>query len=280
MCRFKSGLILKDRVFVPNGDSHTDMLEELEIEDTERNASNLFVRAELYPEDDDIFSDIDTWKFKVDQDILPPWFVPEYDEQRMRNAVKEWAKDHIFVGRVNLEFESKTNLRFKNCKWIKLRGNSKACFYGNSEAILFDSSRAWLYDNSQAILFDSSRAELYENSKAELKGNSEATLYDNSQAKLLDCNYAMLNGGSRAELHGESRVVLWDDSQAELYNSSMARAYGNNIVKLYDYSVVFRGCSSLDINMCSIKGNALIIDEVRNKIYSCNDYKLINLKEE
>ena len=49
MCRFKSGLILKDRVFVPNGDSHTDMLEELEIEDTERNASNLFVRAELYP---------------------------------------------------------------------------------------------------------------------------------------------------------------------------------------------------------------------------------------
>ena len=248
MGRFKSGLILEDSIFISNDDDHTDMLEELEIEDTERNASNLFVRAELYPEDDDIFSDIDTWKFKVDQDILPSWFVSEYDEQRMRNAVKEWAKDHIFVGRVNLEFESKTNLRFKNCKWIKLRGNSEACFYGNSGVELFDSSRAWLYDNSQAILFDSSRAELYENSKA--------YLYYYSQAK------------------------LWGNSQAELHDKSIAMAYGNNIVKLYDYSVVLERSSSIDISICSIKGNALIIDEVRNKIYSRSDYKLVNLKEE
>ena len=234
MCRFKSGLILKDRVFVPNGDSHTDMLEELEIEDTERNASNLFVRAELYPEDDDIFSDIDTWKFKVDQDILPSWFVSEYDEQRMRDAVREWAKDHIFVGRVNLEFESKTNLRFKNCKWIKLRGNSEACFYGNSGVELFDSSRAWLYDNSQAILFDSSRAELYENSKA--------YLYYYSQAELL--------GNSRAELH----------------DKSIAMAYGNNIIKLYDYSVAFRESLLSNINKWSVDNDAIIRDNINRKI--------------
>lgn len=28
MCRLKSGIILKDRIFVPEYDSHTDMLEE------------------------------------------------------------------------------------------------------------------------------------------------------------------------------------------------------------------------------------------------------------
>lgn len=45
MCRFKSGIILKDRVFIPDYDSHSDMLDELGIEDTKQNAEKLFIRA-------------------------------------------------------------------------------------------------------------------------------------------------------------------------------------------------------------------------------------------
>ena len=247
MCRFKSGLILKDRVFVPDGDSHTDMLEELEIEDTERNASNLFVRAELYPEDDDIFSDIDTWKFKVDQDILPSWFVSEYDEQRMRNAVKEWAKDHIFMGRVNLEFKSRTGLYFKNCRGIKLRGNSKACFYGDSVVELFDHSNAELWEDSQAKLYDNSQAELYENSKA--------------------------------YLYGDSQAEFWGNSKATLYNNSKARAYGNNIVKLYDYAVAFVKNSLSDIDRWIVKDNAIIRDDI-NKEIICSESLAVKRKQE
>ena len=55
MCRFKSGIILKDRVFIPDYDSHTDMLEELKIADTEDNAERLLVRAELVTPVDDVF---------------------------------------------------------------------------------------------------------------------------------------------------------------------------------------------------------------------------------
>ena len=87
MCQFKSGIILKDRVFIPDYDSHSDMLKELGIEDTRQNAERLFIRAELIPVDNDVFSDISTWKFKVDQDILPDWYVEEYDKQRMIEAV-------------------------------------------------------------------------------------------------------------------------------------------------------------------------------------------------
>ena len=36
MCQLKSGIILKNRVFVPEYDSHTAMLEELGIEDNYR----------------------------------------------------------------------------------------------------------------------------------------------------------------------------------------------------------------------------------------------------
>ena len=59
MCKLKSAIILKDRIFIPDYDSHGKMLEELGIEDTKANAQRLFVRAELSPIDGDVFSPID-----------------------------------------------------------------------------------------------------------------------------------------------------------------------------------------------------------------------------
>lgn len=50
MCQFKSALLLKNRVFVPDYDSHSDMLDELGIKDDMLNASKTFVRVELSPE--------------------------------------------------------------------------------------------------------------------------------------------------------------------------------------------------------------------------------------
>ena len=91
MCRLKSGIILKDRVYIPDHDGHQEMLAELKIEDTRENAERLFVRAELYPKDNDIFTDPDTWIYRVEQDILPDWYVADVDEARMREAVKTWC---------------------------------------------------------------------------------------------------------------------------------------------------------------------------------------------
>ena len=124
MCRFKSAIILKDRVFVPDYDSHTDMLKELGIEDTKANAERLFIRAELYPANGDEFSDIDTWEFNVDQDILPDWYVKEYDKQRMIEAVKEWAKDRIHIGVDGLVISNGAGHRIKDCKNVFICGNA------------------------------------------------------------------------------------------------------------------------------------------------------------
>ena len=124
MCRLKSAIILKDRVFVPDYDSHTDMLKELGIEDTKANAERLFIRAELYPANGDGFSDIDTWEFNVDQDILPDWYVKEYDKQRMIEAVKEWAKDRIHIGVDGLDISNGAGHRIKDCKNVFIRDNA------------------------------------------------------------------------------------------------------------------------------------------------------------
>ena len=124
MCMFKSGIILKDRVFIPDYDSHTDMLEELKIEDNTKNAESLFVRAELTPKNNDVFSSVDDWVFKVDQDIIPDWFVREVEEQRMKDAVKEWAKTHIHIGVDNLVIDRGASHYIKDCKDVKISGSA------------------------------------------------------------------------------------------------------------------------------------------------------------
>ena len=116
MCKLKSAIILKDRIFMPDYDSHSEMLEELKITDDYFNASKVFVRAELSPVNGDVFSDIDGWEFSVDQDITPEWFDEKDCAERMRNTVKEWAKTHIFIGQNDLKISHGENIFIKDCE--------------------------------------------------------------------------------------------------------------------------------------------------------------------
>ena len=120
MCRLKSGLILKNRVFVPEYDNHTDMLEELGIEDNYLNASKTFVRVELSPSNGDVFSDIDTWELNVDQDITPEWYDEDTYKPQVVDAVKAWAKDHIHIDVDDLKISTGRNHYIKNCKAVNI----------------------------------------------------------------------------------------------------------------------------------------------------------------
>ena len=163
MCRMKSAIILKDRVFIPDYDSHTDMLNELGIEDIITNAERLFVRAELYPKNDDVFSDIDGWTFKVDQDIRPDWFVEEYEKSRMITAVKEWAKEHIHIGIDGLKIDSGKNHYIKDCKDVSC-GNSTVEACGNSTVEACGNSTVEAWDNSTVKAWDNSTVKACGNS--------------------------------------------------------------------------------------------------------------------
>ena len=126
MCKLKSGIILKDRVYIGETDSHTELLKELEIKDTFENASKLFVRAELVPpEDGNVFSNIDSWEYSVDQDILPDWFVKDFDRERMVEAVKEWAKKHVHVNKAGLRLKSGKQHYIKDCKEVVIAGDAE-----------------------------------------------------------------------------------------------------------------------------------------------------------
>ena len=124
MCKLKSAIILKDRIFMPDYDSHSKMLDELGITDDYFNASKVFVRAELSPENGDVFSDIDGWEFSVDQDITPEWFDEKDCTERMRNTVKEWAKTHIFIGQNDLKISHGENIFIKDCEDVDIYDNA------------------------------------------------------------------------------------------------------------------------------------------------------------
>lgn len=101
MCRFKSGIQLKNRNVLTSiyNDSHSDLLKDLKIEDSRYNAERKFVRAELIPPNDNIAADISEWKYNVDQDIVPDWFDLDREkyEQSFREDVKDWLEKNLSV---------------------------------------------------------------------------------------------------------------------------------------------------------------------------------------
>lgn len=98
MCTFKSGIILKNKVVLtPEGnESHSDLLENLGIEDSQLNAMRRFIRAELIPKDGNKATDVSEWTFRVDQDITPDWYNadPKRYEDEFREAVRDYMKEY------------------------------------------------------------------------------------------------------------------------------------------------------------------------------------------
>lgn len=143
MCQFKSGLILKDRVFIPDYDSHADMLEELCIPDSMSTPN--FVKVEFLPPTKPNLapSDYSNWIYKIDQDVLPEWYIDEIDRKRFIEEFKIYAKDNIAINQeitkkskdykvyINCtgSLENKTSIELiYNCNFIKITKCFINCF--------------------------------------------------------------------------------------------------------------------------------------------------------
>ena len=173
MCRFKSGIILKNKVVVAPGenDSHSDLLESLGINDDYFGATNVFVRAELVPVNDEWWIDPaeepNKWRFIVDQDMRPEWFDESEHEKIFREAVCDWWKEHVLVDQ-KLEELSSGYYRLKRCEVKKLLNDVK---------VLLESSRVGKMCGSSQVgkMCGSSQVgEMWESSRVgEMWGSSQ-----------------------------------------------------------------------------------------------------------
>ena len=244
MCEFKSGIILKNKCYIVNHNSHSDMLKELNIKDDYLNATKTFVRAELIPRNYDWWTDIDSWEFIVDQDVVPEWF--EIDKQKyeadFRHAVSEWCKIHILVDKEIDELKDGYFI-LKNCKVGKL-----------------------LKDVVIDVCKDSLIASMHDESIIKnLCGKSKVNeMFDESQIKnVFDESKVceMHNNSKIGNMQGHSQVMyMYDQSKiSRLIAFSQVELMSNNsqITEMYDRSTVLSMCGNSKIDtMCD---NSLII---------------------
>ena len=133
MCMFKSMLLLKDKVFCPNYDSHEDMINETGMEHGPMREN--FVRVEITPPDDDLTVPIDKWEYKVDQDYLPEWYVEEVDKLRCFDALKAWAVKHILVGQDVPEVKQGEFVVLVNCNTGIVKGTVQEVWGGTVQEV-------------------------------------------------------------------------------------------------------------------------------------------------
>ena len=155
MCKLKSMIALKGHIYIADYDSHSDMLSELKIEDDYLGASKKFVRLELSPADGDPFSDIDTWVLKVDQDIKPDWYSDEEYKPLAVEAVKKWAKTHIFVGVCGLKLNTGTNYYIKDCHDVEICDSATVKAWGSATVKAWGSASVKACDSATVKAWDS-----------------------------------------------------------------------------------------------------------------------------
>ena len=154
MCRFRSGIILKNKCVIAQGadDSHSAMLEDLGIKDTAENAMTKFVRAELLPPDGEWWTNPDTWEAHIDQDILPEWF--ETDREKyiddFQSAVKDWWETHVLVDQ-KIDVLSSGYYRLKRCQVRKLMNDVQVMLDSSTVQVMLDSSTVQVMLGSSTV---------------------------------------------------------------------------------------------------------------------------------
>ena len=174
MCQLKSCLVLKDRVYCPDYNSHQDMLDKLGIKDDYLGASKTFVRVELTPPDGvkSLMKPLNRWTLKVDQDVTPEWWDKKADRPRVEEAVEAWRREHVFTegensvkaGKVyacgNAIVKAYDSATVKACgsSTVKACGNATVEAYGNATVEACESAIVKACDSATVEAYNHSTA--------------------------------------------------------------------------------------------------------------------------
>ena len=237
MCKLKSAIILKGRIFVPDYDSHSKMLEELGIEDDYLGASKTFVRAELSPKDGDAFTPVDEWEFRVDQDIVPDWFSEEEYKPYMMDAVKKWAMNRIHVGKTGLEIYGGENHYIKDCEVIEIIGDTMVSEISGNATVSVISGNAKVISicgNAEVgeINGRTTVSAIYGDAKvSEIRGETTVSaIYGNAEVGEINGYAFVSTSGAVPWENIEKTAILGFSTLRDFYNKKIYQAGGFEFV--------------------------------------------------
>lgn len=248
MCQLKSCLVLKDRVFCPDYNSHQQMLEELGIEDDYLHASKTFVRVELTPPDvvQSLIEPLDRWTLRVDQDIVPEWWDEKADRQRVEEAVEIWRKGHVFTEGKHIV---KTGM-------VYAYSDAEVHVYNDATVAAYDRTIVKAYGNAKVYAFGKTTVETVSNVPVEACGDATVKAYGNAKVEAFDRTVVKAYSNVKVEAH--------DSTTVEAYNSVTVKAHDNAKVKAFDRAIV-KACNSATVE--AYNSAMVIYPEERKIIY-------------
>lgn len=237
MCQLKSCLVLKDRIYCPDHNSHDQMLNELRIADTIQNAESLFVRVELSPPNRNLNIPFDEWRLNVDQDILPHWWDKDYYEPLVRAEVKKWVDEHLIYSGTRKVSEG-TYYALNDAE-IMAENNAVVHAFNRAKIYSYDESLVFAHHN--AIINAKMQSKVYaeDNCKVAARNHALVYLYDNVQAKVYDRAQARTRDNSEVEAYDESTVICYDNVKAVCNHTSRCFVYEADEVVANDNSAIY-----------------------------------------
>lgn len=248
MCRLKSCLVLKDRVFCPDYDSHQQMLEELGIEDDYLHASKTFVRVEFTPPDNtkSLMEPLDRWTLEVDQDIVPEWWDEKADRQRVEEAVEEWRRGHVFT-------EGKHSVKA-----------GKVYAYGNAIVIAHNDATVTAYDNATVTAYSNAKVYAFGKTTVETVSSVPVEAYGDATVKAYGIAKVQASDRTVVKAYSNATVEACDSATVEAYNSVTVKAHDNTKVYAFDRAIV-KACNSATVK--AFNSAMVIYPEERKIIY-------------
>ena len=215
MCQLKSCLVLKDRVYCPDYDSHQDMLDKLGIKDDYLGASKTFVRVELTPPDGmiSLIEPLDRWTLNVDQDVTPEWWDEKADRHRVEEAVEAWRREHVFTdGEHSISagiVYALGNAKVEACDraTVKAYGSATVKAYNSAGVEACDSATVDAYGNATVTAYDSATVKAFDSATVEACGNATVTAYNSATVYAFGSATVYAFGSATVEAHDSAIVV-------------------------------------------------------------------------
>ena len=224
MCQLKSCLVLKDRVYCPDYDSHEDMLDKLGIKDDYLGASKTFVRVELTPPDGmrSLMEPLDRWTLSVDQDITPEWWDVEADRQRVEEAVEAWRREHVFAEGEHVVKDGE----------VYAFGSAIVEAFGSAKVIAFGSAKVKAFGSAIVKAFGSAIVKAF--------GSAKVTALDSATVEARDSATVKARGSATVKACGSAMVEAWDSAMVEAWDSAMVEAWDSaTVVYPYKNKIVY-----------------------------------------
>lgn len=288
MCNPASFIVTRDNVFWSrNTDSHEDIIKEFNLVQDGVRGPNI-VRVEISPPCYAVPNPlpglcygrlslpIETWRYLVDQDLLPAWYDAADCERRTRAALQEWATARILrkgtheidgnrqvwafeTAQVTLRGHSIANIADDVCALahdyaiVAAGGSARVHLYDNAAATAVQHSTIVAADESSVVAFDDVRVSVYDKGRLTARGRTFVTARDST--------ILSIGGEARAVVHGPSSVSAYDEAYVRMTSQAVLRSCGGNAV------VVISGPPQPGVECAAPVGAALV---VRNDAVGCS----------